>query len=147
MIEKRKIGRFGKAFLKSSEDNNLELREHEAIDESNKGLLKFGNTRNITTLDIADKQIVKCEIDAASNPPLKNADQTSFRSKFKRAVNKVVLKNHLEKDNLKKLMEGRDHSKSEDLQLFISPDSTKYTVLRYSRAICILVNLILIPLL
>ena len=51
----------------------------------------------------------------------------------------------LEKDLQKKLMEGKEASKAEGIQLFIAPDSTKYTVLRYSRAICILVNLILIP--
>ena len=85
-------------------------------------------------------------VNSPSSPVLLSTKSSKIHlAKLKRAVNKVMAKRQLEKDLQKKLMEGKEASKAEGIQLFIAPDSTKYTVLRYSRAICILVNLILIP--
>ena len=66
---------------------------------------------------------------------------------FKRVVNKIMAINILEKDSRRKLFSGKDQSINAGFHWYIEPDSAKYTVLRYSRAICIFANFLILPIL
>src|SRR5436190_1291888 len=57
--------------------------------------------------------------------------------KLKSAFNKIKAKRELEKDAFKRLMKGRETSHSSGFHWYIEPYSAKYTMLRYSRAVCI----------
>ena len=65
---------------------------------------------------------------------------------FRRVVRKIMAMRIFEKDSLKRLMEGREKTSHAGFHWYIEPYSAKYTVLRYSRAICIFSNFIIIPL-
>lgn len=64
---------------------------------------------------------------------------------FRRAARKVLAKISLEKDAMRRVMQGKENSFEAEFHLYIEPYSWKYTMLRYARAFTIFINFLLIP--
>ena len=111
-------------------------------------------------LDSADE----CKSKDPKRPSLKDKNQESIDNllkapayllrmdsnetllKIRKVVNKIKEEHKKEKDYVKIVMKGSECSTRSGFHWYIEPDSAKYTVLRYSRAICIFANFTLIPL-
>ena len=94
---------------------------------------------------ISDPEDLVSRFEEAESPYLLTSKLSSPLLKVRRVVCKIALQRFLEKDRTKKLMQGNSSSTKSGFHWYIEPDSAKYTVLRYSRAIGIFANLILIP--
>jgi hypothetical protein len=89
-----------------------------------------------------------CETNELMSPYLKKREKKPFKfPKLRRAVAKITSFHLSEKGILMRTMQGKDKSVVAGFQWFVEPDSWKYTVLRYSRAVCIFANFIIIPVL
>ena len=95
---------------------------------------------------VSDPEDFANRLEEPESPYLLTAKVSSPILKIRRVVYKIALQKFLERDKARKLMQGMTSStKSSGFHWYIEPDSAKYTVLRYSRAIGIFANLILIP--
>ena len=74
-------------------------------------------------------------------------DSNETLLKVRRTVAKIKEDSIKERERLKSVMKGAEISRAAGFHWYIEPDSAKYTVLRYSRAICIFANFIILPIL
>ena len=116
--------------------NPLHSTERQPVDKENDWILGVQTkiTNHLTTMNTPEMSYIRL-------PP-----NPKIAFPLKRAVSRLIIINRFERDRRLKLMQGKESSQSSGFHWYIIPDSRKYQALRYSRAICIFANFIIIPL-